>query len=140
MTTAQAKIFIEFVALLILSRELMEAFARSERSFEEVMRFLSGNEVDIEQEYNIPVSQEFREEVKVMCNLSTGIEERATKEATEETSEKFILNMHRKGYTLEQIADVAETSVDEIEAVIRRKETIIVERARTPFYRTKKIR
>lgn len=126
MTTAQAKIFIEFVALLILSRELMEAFARSERSFEEVMRFLSGNEVDIEQEYNIPVSQEFREEVKVMCNLSTGIEERATKEATEETSEKFILNMHRKGYTLEQIADVAETSVDEIEAVIRRKETIIV--------------
>ena len=81
---------------------------------------------DIEQEYNIPVSQEFREEVKVMCNLSTGIEERATKEATEETSEKFILNMHRKGYTLEQIADVAETSVDEIEAVIRRKETIIV--------------
>ena len=126
MTTAQAKIFIEFVALLILSRELMEAFARSERSFEEVMRFLSGNEVDIEQEYNIPVSQEFREEVKVMCNLRTGIEERATKEATEETSEKFILNMHRKGYTLEQIADVAETSVDEIEAVIRRKETIIV--------------
>lgn len=126
MITAQAKIFIEFVALLILSRELMEAFARSERSFEEVMRFLSGNEVDIEQEYNIPVSQEFREEVKVMCNLSTGIEERATKEATEETSEKFILNMHRKGYTLEQIADVAETSVDEIEAVIRRKETIIV--------------
>lgn len=104
----------------------MEAFARSERSFEEVMRFLSGNEVDIEQEYNIPVSQEFREEVKVMCNLSTGIEERDTKEATEETSEKFILNMHRKGYTLEQIADVAETSVDEIEAVIRRKETIIV--------------
>lgn len=104
----------------------MEAFARSERSFEEVMRFLSGNEVDIEQEYNIPVNQEFREEVKVMCNLSTGIEERATKEATEETSEKFILNMHRKGYTLEQIADVAETSVDEIEAVIRRKETIIV--------------
>lgn len=80
----------------------------------------------IEQEYNIPVSQEFREEVKVMCNLSTGIEERTTKEATEETSEKFILNMHRKGYTLDQIADVAETSVDEIEAVIRRKETIIV--------------
>lgn len=28
------------------SKELMEAFANSERSFEEVMRFLSGNEVD----------------------------------------------------------------------------------------------
>ena len=30
------------------SKELMEAFARSERSFEKVMRFLSGNEVDDE--------------------------------------------------------------------------------------------
>ena len=32
----------------LLSKELMEAFANSERSFEEVMRFLSGNEVDDE--------------------------------------------------------------------------------------------
>ena len=38
-----------------------------------------------------------------MCNLSTGIEEKAT--------EKFILNMYKKGYTLDQIADVEETSV-----------------------------
>lgn len=30
------------------SKELMAAFASSERSFEEVMRFLSGNEVDDE--------------------------------------------------------------------------------------------
>lgn len=30
------------------SKELMEAFANSERLFEEVMRFLSGNEVDDE--------------------------------------------------------------------------------------------
>ena len=30
------------------SKELMEAFANSERSFEEVMRFLAGNEVDDE--------------------------------------------------------------------------------------------
>lgn len=35
-----------------------------------------------------------------MCNLSTGIEERATERATEKTSEKFILNMYKKGYTL----------------------------------------
>ena len=57
----------------------------------------------IEHEYNIPISQEFREDVRIMCNLSTGIEERAT----EKTSEKFILNMYKKGYTLDQIADVA---------------------------------
>ena len=72
----------------------------------------------IEHEYNIPISQEFREDVRIMCNLSTGIEERAT----EKTSEKFILNMYKKGYTLDQIADVAETCVDEVEAIIKKKE------------------
>ena len=72
----------------------------------------------IEHEYNIPINQEFREDVRIMCNLSTGIEERAT----EKTSEKFILNMYKKGYTLDQIADVAETGVDEVEAIIKRKE------------------
>ena len=80
----------------------------------------------IEHEYNIPISQEFREDVRIMCNLSTGIEERATeratKRATEKTSEKFILNMYKKGYTLDQIADVAETGVDEVEAIIKKRE------------------
>lgn len=80
----------------------------------------------IEHEYNIPISQEFREDVRIMCNLSTGIEERATeratKKATEKTSEKFILNMYKKGYTLDQIADVAETGVDEVEAIIKKRE------------------
>lgn len=80
----------------------------------------------IEHEYNIPISQEFREDVRIMCNLSTGIEERATeratKKATEKTSEKFILNMYKKGYTLDQIADVAEIGVDEVEAIIKKKE------------------
>ena len=73
----------------------------------------------IEHEYNIPISQEFREDVRIMCNLSTGIEERAT----EKTSEKFILNMYKKGYTLDQIADVAETGVDEVEAIIKKRES-----------------
>ena len=68
----------------------------------------------IEHEYNIPTSQEFREDVRIMCNLSTGIEEK--------TTEKFILNMYKKGYTLDQIADIAETSVAAVEAVIKKKE------------------
>ena len=68
----------------------------------------------IEHEYNIPISNELREDVRIMCNLSTGIEEKAT--------EKFILNMYKKGYTLDQITDVAETSVAAVEAVIKKKE------------------
>lgn len=69
-------------------------------------------------EYDIPLEEALRKDVSVMCNLSTGIEERAT----EKTSEKFILNMYKKGYTLDQIADVAETGVDEVEAIIKKKE------------------
>ena len=72
----------------------------------------------IEHEYNIPISNELREDVRIMCNLSTGIEEKAT----EKTSENFILNMYKKGYTLDQIADIAETSVAAVEAVIKKKE------------------
>ena len=37
-------------------------------------------------------------------------------------AEKFILNMYKKGYTLDQIADVAETSVDVVAAIIKKKE------------------
>ena len=63
---------------------------------------------------NIPISNELREDVRIMCNLSIGIEEKAT--------EKFILNMYKKGYTLDQIADVAETSVEVVDAIIKKKE------------------
>ncbi len=68
----------------------------------------------IEHEYNIPISNELREDVRIMCNLSTEIEEK--------TTEKFILNMYTKGYTLDQIADVAETSVEVVKAIIKKKE------------------
>ena len=69
----------------------------------------------IEHEYNIPISQEFREDVRIMCNLSTGIEERAT----EKTSEKFIMNMYKKGYTTEQIEEIVELGEEEIEDIIK---------------------
>ena len=67
---------------------------------------------------NIPTSKEFREDVSVMCNLSQGI--------VDDTKAEIILNMFKKGYTLEQIADVAETGVDEVEAIIKKKEPAMV--------------
>lgn len=57
-----------------------------------------------------------------MCNLSQGIREKGRAEG----EEKFILNMHRKGYTLEQIAECAEKTVEEVEAVINKRESILV--------------
>ena len=72
----------------------------------------------LENEYDILLNDDLRKDVNVMCNLGQGIEDRAT----ERTNEKFIWNMYQEGYTLEQIAKVAETSVDAVEKVIKKKE------------------
>lgn len=72
----------------------------------------------IELEYQIPVSEELREEVNLMCNLSEGIEERAAEKTLRETNKKVITNMHRKGYTLEQIAEIVEIKPEEVKKII----------------------
>lgn len=68
----------------------------------------------IEHEYNIPISQEFREDVSIMCNLSQGIEDKAIA--------KIVMNMYKIGYTPNQIADAVGVSVDEVESIIKKKE------------------
>ena len=68
----------------------------------------------LEDEYNIPINRDFREEVNTMCNLAEGIEERAIERTQKATSEKFIMSMFNKGYTLDQIADVADISKDDV--------------------------
>lgn len=73
----------------------------------------------------IPINNDVREDVNIMCNLAEGIEERATKNATEKatkaTSEKFIISMYKQGCSLSLIANVAGMSTDEVEAVIKKK-------------------
>ena len=80
----------------------------------------------LEHEYSIPISSELRKDVRIMCNLSTGIEERATERATKNTRKRIVLNMYKKGYTLEQIADVTETGIDVVEEIIKKKEPAVV--------------
>ena len=85
----------------------------------------------MKQEYDIPVDRHsIREEVKIMCNLSEGVEEMgyvkgeaagiAKGEIIGEARGKseIILKMHKKGYSLEQIMDVTDMSKAEIKAII----------------------
>ena len=72
----------------------------------------------LEREYNIPISKEFREDVRSMCNLSVDIEEKATERATKKVNNRVILNMHKQGYTLNQIAAVVEVSPEQVEKVL----------------------
>ena len=84
----------------------------------------------MEREYSIPIKSDIREDVSVMCNLSEGIAERAaekaaekaTKEAKKSTINSVIINMYKEGCTLELIANVTGTSVDNIKEVIKKKE------------------
>ena len=61
----------------------------------------------------------FTEDVSVMCNLSLGIEERAEARGENKKSEKVVMNMYKKGYTTEQIAEIVELGKEEIEDIIK---------------------
>ena len=71
----------------------------------------------IETEYDIPIEDSLRKDVSVMCNLSQGIRD------AEDV--KIIMNMHRDGYSLEQIARIVEKTIDEVEAVIEKREPVL---------------
>ncbi len=82
----------------------------------------------IETEYNIPIDDRMREEVSIMCNLSQGILERgeARGEARGESrgeakaEAKFIKSMYTSGYSLEQIAEVIEKSIEEVRGILQK--------------------
>ena len=74
----------------------------------------------LENEYKIPINDGLRNEVDVMCNLSQGIEERATLIATEKTTERFIKTMNENKFTLEQIALVTGKTIKEIEDILQK--------------------
>ena len=71
----------------------------------------------LEHEYNIPINNEFREDVRIMCNLSIGIEEK--------TTEKIIMNMYESKFSIEQISMATKKSKSEIEKIIKDNELVM---------------
>lgn len=84
----------------------------------------------MENEYHIPADDKLREDVSVMCILSQGIWEAGIAEGIEKgiaaSEEKIIINMYRKGYISEQIADIVEQNISDVEEVIQKKEVLLV--------------
>ncbi len=80
----------------------------------------------ISKEFNISVDNDFKEDMWVMCNLSQGIKEEgiaigeARGEAIGETKTetRIVLNMHRNGFSIEQIATAINKGKSEVEAII----------------------
>ena len=56
-----------------------------------------------------------------MCNLSEWIEGEALEHGIEIGEAMLILTMHKKGCTVEQIADLVDKTVEEIPAIIEKK-------------------
>jgi hypothetical protein len=71
----------------------------------------------IENEYDIPLETGTRKELESMCNLSQGI--------VEDTEERIIMNMFTRNFTLEQIADATEKTVDEVKQIIDSKQAVL---------------
>lgn len=76
----------------------------------------------IKSEYSIPVDDKLRKDVDAMCNLSQGIRENATDNAIA----GVIMNMHRDGYTLEQIARIVEKSAEDVNVIIKKRESVLI--------------
>ena len=56
-----------------------------------------------------------------MCNLSLGIEERATEKAIE----SVVMKMYSNNYSLEQISDITDKSVEEIKKIIEKTDKVL---------------
>ncbi len=77
--------------------------------------------VIIKNEYSIPVDDDLRKDVSAMCNLSQGIREKGRAEG----EERIILNMYNNNFTFEQIALATSRSVEEIKAIIEKREPVL---------------
>lgn len=90
----------------------------------------------LESEYGISSEGDIGKEIKTMCNLSLGVLERGWKaglaeglaeghaEGLAEGHAEIIFNMFRKGFTLEQIADIADKTEEEIQDIINRQNSL----------------
>ena len=71
----------------------------------------------MEKEYSIVVDDRMREDVSAMCNLSQGIRDN--------TLVDVIMNMYENNFTLEQIAVATKKSVEEVRAIIKKREPVL---------------
>ena len=85
-------------------------------------------------EYDIPMEEDFRKDVSVMCNLSQGIKEDGIaigKEIGKKIGKAIgeagiIIDMHNNDFTAQQIADATDKDLKEVEAIIKGKEPVTV--------------
>ena len=76
----------------------------------------------IEKEYKIPVNDNLRKDVNVMCNLSQGIVD----ETKIEVMINIVMNMYKNKFSLEQISLATNKSIEEVKKIIEENEAVLV--------------
>lgn len=76
----------------------------------------------METEYHISVEENLRKDVNVMCNLGEGIEEKAIAIGEAKTEARLVGNMHKNGFTAEQIAAATDMDIKDVEAILAGRE------------------
>lgn len=77
-------------------------------------------------EYDIPIEENLRKDVSVMCNLSQGIKEDGIAIGAAREKTQIILSMYNNGFTAEQIASAIDKDIEEVEMIIAGKEPVMV--------------
>jgi uncharacterized protein (DUF488 family) len=67
-----------------------------------------------EEEYNIPMQSDLGKDVSNVSNLGQGLVE----ETIEEMNIKYVLNMYKRDYSIEQIAEIAELDEKTVKRII----------------------
>jgi hypothetical protein len=67
-----------------------------------------------EEEYNIPMQSDLGRDVSNVSNLGQGLVE----ETIEEMNIKYVLNMYKRDYSIEQIAEIAELDEKTVKRII----------------------
>lgn len=80
----------------------------------------------IENEYDIPIEENIRKDVSVMCNLSQGIEDKGIAIGEAREKAKIIISMYKNGFTAEQIAAATDNDIEDVAAIIKGRELELV--------------
>ena len=101
--------------VFIYSLVLLGALLSKELTIDEKLNIIGS-------EYDIPIEENFRKDVSVMCNLSQGIKEDGIAIGTAigraEGEAGLIMKMYKNGFAAEQIASATDKDIEEVEAIL----------------------
>ena len=76
----------------------------------------------IGKEYDIPLEENFRKDMSIMCNLSQGVKEEGIAIGRAEGEAGLIAKMYKNGLSIELIASATDKTIEEVKTIIEGKE------------------